>query len=669
MSRNVAGERAVVRNSDMDESMQSLAIELAGAALEKYTIEKDIASHIKKEFDRRYGPTWHCVVGRNFGSYVTHEIRNFLYFYRLNSIHEGTFFPSAPLWNNSYRLPQLRKQGSRGVRGQMLDNFFVTSPWSDGRSLIAKWTWNYGVDLHYFEKASIFYYSPLDEGFERTEIITQPITSFTLQNLRPETTYFICLRVHHRLQSTKFGLTPAPTTSTLTTTNRSPLNWHVRQPSTPVSPDNYAYEVRCTQATTQNWHLSALIGGILGVVFALMLGFLLLFVLKRNQCLPSSSSDFGKQMTQRSLLRNSYSHRGGSRRRGRKSSTKRGSQHSSLWLSRSSNSRSEFSGHLREEDEDDEDDDDDEVIAEDDEEDTEIDTGCKSSVRSQVGIYGGSGGTTGSSNRHSSMSSSIDAREDSSSVAMSYLPVNSVPSRTATRRSRDMKHSSMGYENIKNIYGVKLSVVTPTPEASGAKESLQKVSFTPVTTTIDVDGRKPEQNAVSPSVVPVLPDPLRESSIASLRSPLVTSPSPLTKSSQSFGLESDSRGACRSPVPLPEPQLVDLQTPILVGLGCKDDCTCIESPKIEAASQLLPDIPYILYDDEEENAADYDLNYESSLSLTDATSGSSSESIVSSNYDYEDCHYFPPSEKFEGARHHNPGRQGPSIYAEFIETI
>lgn len=24
---------------------------------------------------------WHCIVGRNFGSYVTHETKNFIYFY------------------------------------------------------------------------------------------------------------------------------------------------------------------------------------------------------------------------------------------------------------------------------------------------------------------------------------------------------------------------------------------------------------------------------------------------------------------------------------------------------------------------------------------------------------------------------------------------------------
>ena len=47
----------------------------------RYNIEKDIAAYIKKEFDKKYNPTWHCIVGRNFGSYVTHETKHFIYFY------------------------------------------------------------------------------------------------------------------------------------------------------------------------------------------------------------------------------------------------------------------------------------------------------------------------------------------------------------------------------------------------------------------------------------------------------------------------------------------------------------------------------------------------------------------------------------------------------------
>ncbi|RUS30700.1 dynein light chain type 1-domain-containing protein [Jimgerdemannia flammicorona] len=87
--------KILVRNVDMSEEMHHEAIECATQALEKYNIEKDIAAYIKREFDKKYGPTWHCVVGRNFGSYVTHELwtavivilrgnvktKHFIYFY------------------------------------------------------------------------------------------------------------------------------------------------------------------------------------------------------------------------------------------------------------------------------------------------------------------------------------------------------------------------------------------------------------------------------------------------------------------------------------------------------------------------------------------------------------------------------------------------------------
>ncbi|VDO05894.1 unnamed protein product [Rodentolepis nana] len=77
----MAERKAVVKNADMTEDMQSDAVSIAGQALEKFNIEKDIAAYIKKEFDKKHSPTWHCIVGRNFGSYVTHETNHFIYFY------------------------------------------------------------------------------------------------------------------------------------------------------------------------------------------------------------------------------------------------------------------------------------------------------------------------------------------------------------------------------------------------------------------------------------------------------------------------------------------------------------------------------------------------------------------------------------------------------------
>lgn len=74
-------KKAVIKNADMSSPMQDESLKIALVALDKFNIEKDIAAYIKKEFDKKYGPTWHCIVGRNFGSYVTHETKHFIYFY------------------------------------------------------------------------------------------------------------------------------------------------------------------------------------------------------------------------------------------------------------------------------------------------------------------------------------------------------------------------------------------------------------------------------------------------------------------------------------------------------------------------------------------------------------------------------------------------------------
>ncbi|XP_020810436.1 dynein light chain 1, cytoplasmic [Drosophila serrata] len=77
----MSDNKAVIKNADMCEEMQQDAVNSATKAMEKHNIEKDVAAYIKKEFDRKYNPTWHCIVGHHFGSYVTHETRNFVYFY------------------------------------------------------------------------------------------------------------------------------------------------------------------------------------------------------------------------------------------------------------------------------------------------------------------------------------------------------------------------------------------------------------------------------------------------------------------------------------------------------------------------------------------------------------------------------------------------------------
>ncbi|KAL9314854.1 hypothetical protein ACSQ67_020306 [Phaseolus vulgaris] len=115
----VPPKKVIIKSADMIPDMQKEAVDIAVAAFEKYNVEKDVAEQVKKEFDKRHGPTWHCIVGRNFvkermigqaaytldlsahaswsylakssqipcrvvgiaGSYVTHETNHFVYFY------------------------------------------------------------------------------------------------------------------------------------------------------------------------------------------------------------------------------------------------------------------------------------------------------------------------------------------------------------------------------------------------------------------------------------------------------------------------------------------------------------------------------------------------------------------------------------------------------------
>ena len=69
---NVRDLKPVIKNVDMAEDMQSQTIDIAYEALEKFTVEKDMAGHVKRTMDQKFGPTWHAVVGQKYGSYVTH---------------------------------------------------------------------------------------------------------------------------------------------------------------------------------------------------------------------------------------------------------------------------------------------------------------------------------------------------------------------------------------------------------------------------------------------------------------------------------------------------------------------------------------------------------------------------------------------------------------------
>ena len=70
----------------MPPHMQSHATSLADKTLHDSsipaaTLHNATARALKKAFDAEYGGVWHCVVGKNFGSFVVHETGGFVYFY------------------------------------------------------------------------------------------------------------------------------------------------------------------------------------------------------------------------------------------------------------------------------------------------------------------------------------------------------------------------------------------------------------------------------------------------------------------------------------------------------------------------------------------------------------------------------------------------------------
>ncbi|KAJ1982389.1 Dynein light chain 2, cytoplasmic [Dimargaris verticillata] len=77
----MADRKVVIKSVDMAEELQNDVLRVTNEALDQCQMEKDIAAFIKRKFDAEHQATWHCIVGKSFGSYVTHETQHFIYFY------------------------------------------------------------------------------------------------------------------------------------------------------------------------------------------------------------------------------------------------------------------------------------------------------------------------------------------------------------------------------------------------------------------------------------------------------------------------------------------------------------------------------------------------------------------------------------------------------------
>ncbi|VDL57344.1 unnamed protein product [Hymenolepis diminuta] len=60
-------ERLEVLSTKMSRNMEQDALDVASRALQRSREPREIAQYIKKEFDEKYEPNWHCIVGNHFG--------------------------------------------------------------------------------------------------------------------------------------------------------------------------------------------------------------------------------------------------------------------------------------------------------------------------------------------------------------------------------------------------------------------------------------------------------------------------------------------------------------------------------------------------------------------------------------------------------------------------
>ena len=71
----------VVKSTDLSATNEQDMLDLVRSAFRKYdyTNQRELAGYLKRSADKAFSACWHCIVGRQFSSYVTHEMNGFIY--------------------------------------------------------------------------------------------------------------------------------------------------------------------------------------------------------------------------------------------------------------------------------------------------------------------------------------------------------------------------------------------------------------------------------------------------------------------------------------------------------------------------------------------------------------------------------------------------------------
>lgn len=70
-----------VKSTDLPAAHEQEMVALVRSAFQKYDIssQRELAGFLKRSADKAFSSCWHCIVGKQFSSYVTHEMNGFIY--------------------------------------------------------------------------------------------------------------------------------------------------------------------------------------------------------------------------------------------------------------------------------------------------------------------------------------------------------------------------------------------------------------------------------------------------------------------------------------------------------------------------------------------------------------------------------------------------------------
>ncbi|KAL7714806.1 Dynein light chain [Entamoeba marina] len=77
-------DNVVIKAIDMNDQLKNTAFSVFQDAVKLYNSNEEIAKYIKTSFDSHNGSSWNCIVGTQFGAFVTHIEGNFIYFVAMN---------------------------------------------------------------------------------------------------------------------------------------------------------------------------------------------------------------------------------------------------------------------------------------------------------------------------------------------------------------------------------------------------------------------------------------------------------------------------------------------------------------------------------------------------------------------------------------------------------